>query len=130
MGCGISRKQQIKVNKLKQSEVKHPSVNNKNNIKENKANLISESSWIKVIDYLSFNELKQSAKVNRMFNYISKQHDILIKFFKKRKQNEFIPSVQLSNSSLSTNVYNEIPPKEIYYIPKIPTFTIIPIKVN
>ena len=129
MGCGIARKKQIKV----KSVVTHSNENSFNNISTvmvNKSYSINETSWMNVIDFLSFNELKQVAKVNRMFNYISKQHDILIKFFKKRKQNEFTPSTQVSYSSFIANVYNEISQKERCYLQKIPTFTLSPIEVN
>lgn len=135
MGCGITRKKQIKVKGVNGSSgnsgnmrINYNSFNN--NVIANKSYCINESAWINVVDFLSFNELKQVAKVNRMFNCISKQHDILIKFFKKRKQNEFTPSTQVSYSSFITNVYNEIPQKEKCYLQKIPTFTLSPIEVN
>ena len=133
MGCGITRKKQIKVKGISgvggSIQCNYNSFNN-NNVITNKSYCINESAWMNVVDFLSFNELKQVAKVNRMFNCISKQHDILIKFFKKRKQNEFTPSTQVSYSSFIANVYNEIPQKERCYLQKIPTFTLSPIEVN
>ena len=126
MGCGIARKQQIKVKGLIQHSTNSPN----HTAIVNKTYSLNESSWMNVVDFLSFNELKQVAKVNRMFNCISKQHDILIKFFKKRKQNEFTPSTQISCSSFIVNVYNEMSQKERCYLQKIPTFTLSPIEVN
>jgi hypothetical protein len=133
MGCGIAGKKQIKVKGISDGSRIYSndnSFNSNNNVMSNKSYCINESAWMNVVDFLSFNELKQVAKVNRMFNCISKQHDILIKFFKKRKQNEFTPSTQVSYSSFIANVYNEIPQKERCYLQKIPTFTLSPIEVN
>ena len=34
----------------------------------NKSHKITSQLWIKVLDYLSYNELKETGKINRMFN--------------------------------------------------------------
>ena len=40
--------------------------------------------WVKVIDFLSYNELKEVGKVNRKFNMLVKNNNVLVKFFKKK----------------------------------------------
>ena len=37
------------------------------------------------MDFLNYNELKETGKVNKMFNKNVKQKELLIKFFKKRE---------------------------------------------
>ena len=50
-------------------------------------NLITKMLWVKVIDFLSYNELKEVGKVNRKFNMLVKNNNVLVKFFKKKIQN-------------------------------------------
>ena len=45
---------------------------------------ISQKTWINIIDYLNYSELKEVGKINRAFNYLARQNKILIKFFKKK----------------------------------------------
>ena len=47
-------------------------------------NLITKMLWVKVIDFLSYNELKEVGKVNRKFNMLVKNNNVLVKFFKKK----------------------------------------------
>ena len=47
-------------------------------------NLITKMLWVKVIDFLSYNELKEVGKVNRKFNMLVKNNEVLVKFFKKK----------------------------------------------
>ena len=55
-----------------------------NIIVEKKIQKISFRMWIKILNFLSFNELKETGKVNKFYNNIVKRKEILIKFFKKR----------------------------------------------
>ena len=55
-----------------------------NIIVEKKIRKISFRMWIKILNFLSFNELKETGKVNKFFNNTVKRKEILIKFFKKR----------------------------------------------
>ena len=75
-------------------------INNKVNHKPNKSASqttrtqhrickISSNNWINILDYLSFTDLKESGKVCKKFNIISKKHQILIKFFQNKKSNIF-----------------------------------------
>ena len=89
MGCGINRNTMPKLIR----------VDNKNNIskrgeynsKEYKS-LISQNSWINVLDFLNYSDLKEVGKTNKLFNYLVKQNKILFKFFKK-KNNEIIYNI-------------------------------------
>ena len=45
---------------------------------------ISRKSWMNILDYLSFKDLKEIGKVNRKLNSLSKSSEILLKFFKKK----------------------------------------------
>ena len=56
-----------------------------NYFEKNKAEKLTNQLWINVLDFLNYNELKETGKVNRMFNQNVKQKELLIKFFKKRE---------------------------------------------
>ena len=87
MGCGINHGNKINV----QTEVFIPtkksndSIETKNSFNRLTLNNISKKNWLKIIDYLQYQELKEVAKTNRLLNYLSKDDKILIKFFKKKK---------------------------------------------
>ena len=57
----------------------------KKNITIKKGTLLTRSSWMNILDYMKFTELKEIGKVNRFFNSMTKSSDILIKFFQKKK---------------------------------------------
>ena len=57
---------------------------------KNKSQKLTTQLWIKVFDYLSYKELKETGKVNRLFNKTVKQKEVLIKFFKKRESNNMM----------------------------------------
>ncbi len=77
-------------------------INNK--YKKNMSRRLTLALWVKIIDYLSFNEIKEIGKINKTFNRVVKQNEILIKFFKKRnsdyKQNNI--------NFIKSNTYNFI----------------------
>ena len=81
MGCGINRTTMPKVycvdNKNKISK------RGEYNSKEYKS-LISQNSWINILDFLNYSDLKEVGKTNKLFNYLVKQNKILVKFFKKK----------------------------------------------
>ncbi len=89
MGCGINRTTMPKVY----------CVDNKNTIskrgeynsKEYKS-LISQNSWINILDFLNYSDLKEVGKTNKLFNYLVKQNTILVKFF-KNKNNEIMYNI-------------------------------------
>lgn len=67
-----------------------------------KAPPITKLCWTNVIDFLNYSEVKEIGKVNRAFNKIAKQDNILIKFFKK-KSNEIL--------------YHKCPKTHHYFLP-------------
>ena len=81
MGCGKTRTTMPKVycvdNKNKISK------RGEYNSKEYKS-LISQNSWINILDFLNYSDLKEVGKTNKLFNYLVKQNKILVKFFKKK----------------------------------------------
>lgn len=58
---------------------------------------ITNKKWLKILDYLNYNDLKEVGKVNKFFNNNVKNKDILLKFFQKRKSNYSIDSSILEN---------------------------------
>ena len=52
---------------------------------KNKTDKLTNKLWINILDFLNYNELKETGKVNKMFNKNVKQKELLIKFFKKRE---------------------------------------------
>ena len=49
-----------------------------------KAQASTQRSWLNVLDYLNYSELKEVGRTSRLFNYLVRQNKILIKFFKKK----------------------------------------------
>jgi len=58
---------------------------------------ITNNKWLKILDYLNYNDLKEVGKVNKFFNNNVKNKDILLKFFQKRKSLYSIESSNLDN---------------------------------
>ena len=58
---------------------------------------ITNKKWLKILDYLNYNDLKEVGKVNKFFNNNVKNKDILLKFFQKRKSLHSIESSNLDN---------------------------------
>lgn len=67
-------------------------------------NLITKMLWVKVIDFLSYNELKEVGKINRKFNKLVKTNNVLVKFFKK-KNSIYSKNV---NKSVSFDTFNQL----------------------
>ena len=78
MGCGVNKGRQIRVSR---SENRTMFANK--NISD-KAQAITQKSWLNVLDYLNYSELKEVGRTSRLFNYLVRQNKILIKFFKKK----------------------------------------------
>ena len=67
-------------------------------------NSITNMLWVKVIDFLSYNELKEVGKINRKFNKLVKTNNVLVKFFKK-KNSIYSKNV---NKSVSFDTFNQL----------------------
>jgi hypothetical protein len=98
MGC-VQKKKEIKVSINKEQKNNHflrnslslgdkfSTINQNEDSKtliKNKCQRITTRIWIKILNYLNYNELKETGKVNRFFNNTVKQKEILVKFFKKK----------------------------------------------
>lgn len=81
MGCGISKSTTPKV--YRHIKINHIDKKKKGIRKEYK-NLISQNNWLNILDFLNYGEIKEVGKTNKLFNYLVKQNQILIKFFKKK----------------------------------------------
>ena len=89
-------------------------------LKNQYLNSITNILWLKVIDYLSYKELKEVGKINRKFNKLVKNNNVLLKFFKKINsiysrninKNDNILSFdtfsQLQRNSIDINSFNDI----------------------
>ena len=66
--------------------------------------------WINILNYLTFNELKETGKVNKFFNQTVKRKEILVKFFKKRDNEiiEYNDKKNIENIYLHTIINNFI----------------------
>ena len=89
MGCGISAKKEIKVisTSSTQSAQNFTLQPRNNSIKKKTTGKVSQLSWLNIIDYLNYTDIKEVGKTNKMFNYLVRQNRVLIKFFKRKKTN-------------------------------------------
>ena len=81
-----------------------------NLIVNSKIEKISLQMWINILNYLTFNELKEAGKVNKFFNQNVKRKEILVKFFKKRDNEiiEYNDKKNIENIYLHTIINNFI----------------------
>ena len=81
-----------------------------NLIVNSKIEKISLQMWINILNYLTFNELKETGKVNKFFNQTVKRKEILVKFFKKRDNEiiEYNDKKNIENIYLHTIINNFI----------------------
>ena len=56
---------------------------------------ISRRCWVKILNYMQFNELKEIGKVDRKFNSLAKSSDVLLKFFQNNKEKIYDSYVSL-----------------------------------
>lgn len=111
MGCGLAQSKKIQVNPL----IKELSPSQVYNIHKfpqfyyahrSLMLKLNSNSLLNIIDYMSFVELKEIGKINRLFNYLAKQNTILIKFFKKKvvkPYNQIYSFSILKKNSLMSN---------------------------
>ena len=64
--------------------VKRQKYQNGYNKSKNVINRITTSSWEHIVGYLSYSELRELGKTTKYFNFMSKDHKILIKFFQRK----------------------------------------------
>ena len=100
MGCNIGRSHKITIHSIqsKVSTWKNQQsfcVKKKDYIKYQKEaipqyyNKISKLNIIKILDYLSYDEIKEIGKINRKFNFIVQTNNMLfVKFFRRKSSIE------------------------------------------
>ena len=82
MGCNIQAKK-IKI-KIQSEPILQKSNETINYLKQNTINKILINNWLRILNFLQYQDLKEIGKINRFFNRLSKDNRILIKFFQKR----------------------------------------------
>ena len=86
MGCVQKEKPIVLSSKVKKRENLYITITPPEIIPKNKIiNKISQNNWLKILNYLSFSDLKELGKVNRIFNSYVKHKEILVKFFRRTK---------------------------------------------
>ena len=98
MGCGINSSTRPKIitkNSLYCNKIT-PTITPLTH-KKNYKTIISQKSWLNILDFLSYNEIKEIGKTNKLFNCLVKQNTILIKFFKNK--NTYTPYQNLSRNT-------------------------------
>ena len=106
MGCGLSGRNKINITATV-SQSKSNSNHSQQYVQKEYIYLINEKSWKNIINFLGYNDLKEVGKTNKMFNQISKQEDILIKFFKRRNKTLQSSIFTGDNTFYSDNQQNE-----------------------
>lgn len=110
MGCGISSNKNIQVVSHIYKTCHHRKFPRIKRIKadEKKEYLtrINENCWKKILNFLSYNDLKEIGKTSKSLNKISKHNEVLIKFFKKRIKNSTILTTE--NTMSYNDKMNEI----------------------
>ena len=72
MGCGISGRKKIEVKSESPSESKYKKIKSESTKGKNYVNDINEKAWKNIISFMSFCDLKEVGKVNKLFNLLSK----------------------------------------------------------
>ena len=79
--------------------------------KRNFIQKLTPQNWLKIIQFISYKDLKELGKVNRMFNHYVKQKEILVKFF-RRVHSEY--TEESSKQIQNIKKYSEIPNQNIH----------------
>ena len=79
--------------------------------KRNFIQKLTPQNWLKIIQFISYKDLKELGKVNRMFNHYVKQKEILVKFF-RRVHSEY--TEESSKQIQNIKKYSEIPNHNIH----------------
>ena len=79
--------------------------------KSNFIQKLTPQNWLKIIQFISYKDLKELGKVNRMFNHYVKQKEILVKFF-RRVHSEY--TEESSKQIQNIKKYSEIPNHNIH----------------
>ena len=108
MGCGIEGSKKIKINYLTILPNSDSTFNSKMQTlyyRNNNSLKISKNNWLIILNFLQYKELKEIGKVNRQFNYYTKDNRILIKFFQK-KEDDYFNNFNYENKKYIDNYNN------------------------
>ena len=107
MGCIQKGKPIITLSKVKRN-IRKITINNSPLLikKRNFIQKLTPQNWLKIIQFISYKDLKELGKVNRMFNHYVKQKEILVKFFRKCKSE---CTEESPNQKHNIKNYSEIP---------------------
>ena len=112
MGCIQKGKPIITLSKVKRN-IRKITINNSPLLikKRNFIQKLTPQNWLKIIQFISYKDLKELGKVNRMFNHYVKQKEILVKFF-RRVHSEY--TEESSKQIQNIKKYSEIPNHNIH----------------
>ena len=112
MGCIQKGKPIITLSKVKRN-IRKITINNSPLliIKSKFIQKLTPQNWLKIIQFISYKDLKELGKVNRMFNHYVKQKEILVKFF-RRVHSEY--TEESSKQIQNIKKYSEIPNHNIH----------------
>ena len=112
MGCIQKGKPIITLPKVKRN-IRKITINNSPLLikKRNFIQKLTPQNWLKIIQFISYKDLKELGKVNRMFNHYVKQKEILVKFF-RRVHSEY--TEESSKQIQNIKKYSEIPNQNIH----------------
>ena len=112
MGCIQKGKPIITLSKVKRN-IRKITINNSPLLikKSNFIQKLTPQNWLKIIQFISYKDLKELGKVNRMFNHYVKQKEILVKFF-RRVHSEY--TEESSKQIQNIKKYSEIPNHNIH----------------
>ena len=112
MGCIQKGKPIITLSKVKRN-IRKITINNSPLliIKSKFIQKLTPQNWLKIIQFISYKDLKELGKVNRMFNHYVKQKEILVKFF-RRVHSEY--TEESSKQIQNIKKYSEIPNQNIH----------------
>jgi hypothetical protein len=112
MGCIQKGKPIMSLSKVKRN-IRKITINNSPLliIKSKFIQKLTPQNWLKIIQFISYKDLKELGKVNRMFNHYVKQKEILVKFF-RRVHSEY--TEESSKQIQNIKKYSEIPNQNIH----------------
>ena len=112
MGCIQKGKPIMSLSKVKRN-IRKITINNSPLLikKSNFIQKLTPQNWLKIIQFISYKDLKELGKVNRMFNHYVKQKEILVKFF-RRVHSEY--TEESSKQIQNIKKYSEIPNQNIH----------------
>ena len=99
MGC-VNSRNNIKINSILNSKNYNININNYNSNKKNLFKIINEKSLFKIFNFFEFKELQEIGKVDYNFMKISRNPDLLLKFFENKNYIKNKESISTDNENI------------------------------